>query len=66
MQINRSATPWFRKTPPGIHRGTFTDIEQSRQAYIDREIRMRLLIQSACYLGIPVSRHDLETRLVRN
>ena len=52
--------------PPGIHRGTLIDIERSRQAYIDREIRMRFLVQSACYLGIPVSRYDLETRLVRN
>lgn len=64
MNINELATPWFRKSPPGICNGAL--IEEERESAIDREAQLRFLVQSAFYLGIPVSRYDIEKRLVRS
>ena len=63
MHINELATPWLRKSPPGICSGAL--VEEERDAAIDREARLKFLAQSAFYLGIPVSRYGLEKRLVR-
>jgi len=64
MHINELDTPWFRKSPPGICNGAL--IEEEREIAIDREARQRFLVQSAFYLGIPVSQNDIEKRLVRS
>ena len=64
MHINELDTPWFRKSPPGICNGAL--IEEEREIAIDREARQRFLVQSASYLGIPVSQYDIEKRLVRS
>ena len=64
MQINESATPWHKRTPPGICGGLC--IKQTNETIADQQARVRFLIQSANYLGIPLSRHDLVTCLVRN
>ena len=63
MNINELATPWIRKSPSGICNGAL--IEEEREIAIDREAQLRFLVQSASYLGIPVSQHDIEKRLVR-
>jgi len=64
MRINESETPWYRKTPPGICNGIA--INQATENALDQQARIRFLHQSACYLGIPINRYDLETCLVRN
>jgi len=64
MNINELATPWFRKSPPGICNGAL--IEEEREIAIDRESQLRFLVQSAFYFGIPVSRYDIEKRLMRS
>ena len=63
MNINEMATPWFRKSLPGICNGAL--IEEEREDAIDREAQLRFLVQSAFYLGIPVSQSDIEKRLMR-
>ena len=64
MHINELATSWIRKSPPGICSAAL--IKQERETAIDSEARMRFLVQSAFYLGIPVSRYDIEKRLVQS
>ena len=64
MNINELATPWLRKSPPGICNGAL--IEEEREIAIDREAQLRFLVQSAFYLGIPVSQYDIEKRLMRS
>jgi len=62
MRINELATLWFRKSAPGICRVAL--IKEEKEIAIDREARLRFLVQSAFYFGIPVSRYDIEKRLV--
>ena len=64
MHINELATPWIRKSPPGICSGAL--IEEEKEIAIDREARLRFLVQSAFYFGIPVSQYDIEKRLVQS
>ena len=64
MYINVLDTPWLRKSPPGICNGAL--IEEEREIAIDREAQQRFLVQSAFYLGIPVSQYDIENRLVQS
>ena len=64
MYINVLDTPWLRKSPPGICNGAL--IEEEREIAIDREAQLRFLVQSAFYLGIPVSQYDIEKRLMRS
>ena len=64
MHINELDAPWFRKTPPGICSAAL--IKEERETATDREARLRFLVQSAFYFGIPVSQYDIEKRLVRS
>jgi hypothetical protein len=64
MHINELATPWVRKSPPGICSSPL--IEKERETAIDREVRLRFLVQSAFYFGIPVSQYGIEKRLVQS
>jgi hypothetical protein len=63
MHINELATPWLRKSPPGICSAAL--VEEEREAAIDRDARVRFLFQSAFYFGIPVSKNDIEKHLVQ-